>query len=81
MNLYYLDLANHKVIGLASLTNGGGLFPSMRVVSGMVLTGSATDLTSNGQTKGAAFVYNQVTGQRTPVESSAIMSQNNGFKR
>lgn len=79
MNLYYLDLVNHKIVGLASLTNGGGLFFGMRVVSGMVLTGAATDLTSNGQTKAAAYVYNEVTGQRTPVDSTGVMSQNNEF--
>ena len=79
INLYYIDLASHKIVGLASLTNGGGRFSSARTVSGMVFTGSATDLTSNGQTKAAAFVYNEVTGQRTRVESSAVMSQNNGF--
>jgi hypothetical protein len=79
MNLYYLDLANRKIVGLASLTNGGGLFFGMRVVSGMVLTASATDLTSNGQTKAAAYVYNEVTGERTPVDSTGVMSQNNGF--
>lgn len=79
INLYYLNLASHKMVGLASLTNGGGLFSSARTVSGMVFTGSATDLTSTGQTKAAAFVYNEVTGQRTPVEPSVVMSQNNGF--
>jgi hypothetical protein len=77
--LYYLDLANHKIVGLASLMNGGGLFYGMRVVSGMVFTGSATDLTSNAQIQAVAYVYNEVTGKRTSVSSSAVMSQNNGF--
>lgn len=79
INLYYLNLANRHIVGLASLTLGGGLFFSMRVVSGMAFTGSATDLTADAQIKATAFVYNEVTGKRTQVESSAVMSQNNGF--
>ncbi len=79
INLYYLDLADHKIDGLASLINGGGLFYGMRVVSGMVFTGSATDLTSNAQIQAVAYVYNEVTGKRTSVTSSAVMSQNNSF--
>ena len=78
-NLFYLNLANHHIEGLASLTSGGGLFSAMRVISGMVFTGEATDLMANGNTKAVAYVYNEVAGQRTPVESSTVMSQNNGF--
>ncbi|MFB5189936.1 hypothetical protein [Alicyclobacillus fastidiosus] len=79
VNLYDLDLANHRIVGLASLTNGGGLFNSMRVVSGMVFTGAAMESGHNGQINATAYVYDEVTGQRTQVESSVVLSQNNGF--
>ncbi len=80
-NLYYINLVDHTIEGLASLTDGGGLFSSLRVVSGMVFTGFATDLPVNSNVDSAAFVYNEVTRYRTPVESLAVMSQNNGFDR
>lgn len=77
-NLYYINLATHNIVGLGTLTNGGGLFSSMRVVSGMVFTGAASDLTTNGSTITAAFIYNEATGQRVNVSSSAATSAN-GF--
>ncbi|WDL99063.1 hypothetical protein [Alicyclobacillus sp. ALC3] len=78
-NLYYINLATHHIVGLGSLTNGGGLFYSMRVVSGMVFTGAASDLTGNGSTITAAYIYNEATGQRLSIPSNPTVSTTNGF--
>ena len=69
-NVYYLDLARHRIVGLGSLTGGGGLFSNVRVVSGMVLTVSATDLTPKGNTLSAQFAYNEYTGTRQTLPRS-----------
>lgn len=78
-NLYYVNLKDHKIIGLASLTVGGGMFSAMRVVSGMVLTYSATDLTSTGHFLAATYVYNEATGKRIALKSTDGLAQQNGF--
>lgn len=78
-NLYYVNLAKHRIVGLASLTNGGGMFSAMRIVSGMVFTYSATDLTSSGHTLAAAYVYNEATGKRTTLKLMDRLIQQNGF--
>lgn len=64
-NLFYLDLSRHRMTGLASLSEGGGLFCDARVFPGVVLTGQAT--TTNASVYGAAFAFDEVTGARVAV--------------
>ncbi|MCI0183776.1 hypothetical protein [Sulfoacidibacillus ferrooxidans] len=78
-NLYDINLAQHKIHGLASLTAGGGLFFSMRVVSGLVLTSEASDLATSGTFQYAAYAYNEQTGDRTLIHDSPFNSLN-GFQ-
>lgn len=64
-NVYYLNLVRHTVTGLASLSNGGGLFLGLGIWNGLVVDEEATDLTRTS----ALLAYNEVTGRRQSIPS------------
>jgi hypothetical protein len=65
--VYYLNLPSHHIVGIASLTNGGGLFSGLNVWTGLVLDGEASDLTSNGKSSSDVVLFNEVDQRQTTL--------------
>ncbi|WP_040767519.1 hypothetical protein [Sulfobacillus thermosulfidooxidans] len=78
-NVYYLNLQQRTITGLASLSNGGGLFMGVAVWNGLVLDGEAS-LGVNGKISASVVTYNEVTGQRTMLPSSATIPNFYGYE-
>ncbi|NMP24877.1 hypothetical protein [Sulfobacillus harzensis] len=69
-NVYYLNLTTRRIVGLASLTNGGGFFDALASWNGLVVTGESTDDTADTPFPSAMVAYNQRTGKRQWIQRS-----------
>ena len=66
-NVYDLNLEQHTINGLASLSNGGGMFMGLGVWNGLILDGEGA-LNASGQIPSTVVAYNEVTGKRQPIK-------------
>lgn len=60
-NIYDLNLENRSITGLASLTNGAGLFMGLDVRNGLVRDGKG-HADASGHIKSAVMAYNEGSG-------------------
>ncbi|NMP23685.1 hypothetical protein [Sulfobacillus harzensis] len=63
-NIYYLNLEHHTITGLASVSNGGGIFSSIAIWNGLVVDGEAREQVKTSTFSSNVVAYNEVTGQR-----------------
>ncbi len=65
-NLYDLNLQRRTITGIASISNGGGIFSSLSVWNGLVLDAEAK-LGAGGNLTSTVVTYNEITGQRQHI--------------
>lgn len=65
-NVYDLNLQQRTITGLASISNGGGIFDGLSVWNGLVLDAEAK-LEASGSITSTVVAYNEITGQRQQI--------------
>lgn len=77
-NVYYLNLQSHTITGLASVSNGGGIFSALAIWNGLVIDAEAGENVTNGTFPATVVAYNEVSGQRQSIAWPATAVPNFG---